>query len=60
MNEEEIIEKGISILMKELGPVETAGFLNIPGDKRIESVKRHRDWQKSLKKDEFLNEIFRS
>ena len=60
MNEEEIIEKGISILMKELGPVETARFLNIPRDKRIESVKRHRNWQKSLKKDEFLNEIFRS
>ncbi len=58
MNEEEILNKGINILMKELGPVETARFLNIPRNKRIESVKRHRDWQKTLNKDEFLNSIF--
>jgi len=58
MNEEEILKKGINILMKELGPVETARFLNIPRNKRVESVKRHRDWQKTLNKDEFLNDIF--
>ena len=58
MDEEEILEKGIEILMRELGPVETARFLNIPRNKRIESVKRHREWQKSLKKDEFLKKIF--
>ena len=58
MNEDEILEKGINVLMKELGPVETARFLNIPRRRRIESVKRHRDWQKSLDKNEFLKEIF--
>jgi hypothetical protein len=58
MNEEEILKKGINILMKELGPVETIRFLNIPRNKRVESVKRHRDWQKTLNKDEFLNDIF--
>ena len=58
MNEEEILEKGIEVLMRELGPVETARFLNIPRGRRIESVKRHREWQKSLKQDEFLNDIF--
>lgn len=58
MNEEEILNKGINILMKELGPVETVRFLNIPRNKRVESVKRHRDWQKTLNKDEFLNDIF--
>lgn len=58
MNEEEILKKGINILMKELGPVETVRFLNIPRNKRVESVKRHRDWQKTLNKDEFLNDIF--
>ncbi len=58
LNEEDMLKKGIDILMKELGPVETARFLNLPRDKRIESVKRHRDWQKSLKKDDFFNEIF--
>jgi hypothetical protein len=58
MNEEEILKKGINILMKELGPVETIRFLNIPRNKRVESVKRHRDWQKTLNKDEFINDIF--
>jgi transposase-like protein len=58
MNEEEILERGIEVLMRELGPVETARFLNIPRNRRVESVKRHREWQKSLKKDEFLNDIF--
>lgn len=58
MNEEEILERGIEVLMRELGPVETARFLNIPRNRRIESVKRHREWQKTLKKDEFLNDIF--
>lgn len=58
MNDEEILEKGINILMKELGPVETVRFLNIPRNRRVESVKRHRDWQKTLDKDKFLNDIF--
>jgi len=57
-SEEAILKKGIDVLMKELGPVETARFLNIQRSKRVESVKRHRDWQKSLDKDKFLKEIF--
>ncbi|HPB82532.1 MAG TPA: hypothetical protein PK200_10900 [Spirochaetota bacterium] len=31
--EEEILKKGITVLLKELGPVETARFLNIPRKK---------------------------
>lgn len=57
LKEEDILKKGIDVLMKELGPVETARFLNLPRSKRIESVKRHRDWQKTLDKDTFLKEI---
>lgn len=59
LQEEDVLKKGIDILIKELGPVETARFLNIPKTKRIESVKRHREWQKKLNKDEFLNDIFK-
>ena len=58
LKEKDVLKKGIDILMKELGPVETARFLNIPRSKRIESVKRHREWQKSLDKDTFFSEIF--
>lgn len=58
MNENDVLERGIEVLMKELGPVETVRFLNIPRDRRLESVKRHRDWQKSLNKDDFMKNIF--
>ncbi|OHD70370.1 MAG: hypothetical protein A2W19_16350 [Spirochaetes bacterium RBG_16_49_21] len=56
--EEDILIKGINVLLKKLGPVETTRFLNIPRKKRSESVKRHREWQKTLKKEKFLKELF--
>jgi hypothetical protein len=56
--EDNIIKKGIIILLKELGPIETTRFLNIPRKKRLESVKRHRDWQKTLNKEEFYKDLF--
>jgi len=58
LNEEELIRKAIEVLLQELGPVETARFVNLPRPKRIESVKRHRQWQKTLDKDRFIKEIF--
>ena len=58
LNEEELIRKAIKALLQELGPVETARFVNLPRPKRIESVKRHRQWQKALDKDQFIKEIF--
>jgi len=58
LGEEDVIKKGIIVLLKELGPVETTRFLNIPRKKRLESVKRHRDWQKSLNKNDFLKDLF--
>jgi len=33
-------------------------FINIPRKKRIESVRRHREWQKKLDKERFFNEVF--
>jgi hypothetical protein len=58
LDEEKVIRRGIDALVKELGPIETIRFLNIPRTKRIESVKRHRQWQKTLDKDEFFAEVF--
>lgn len=56
--EEELVEKAVSILLKELGPVETSRFMTLPQKKRSESVRRHRDWQKGLNKEEFFRDIF--
>jgi hypothetical protein len=58
LGEQDVLKKGISVLIKELGPVETTRFLNIPRKKRIESVKRHREWQKALSKDDFIKDLF--
>ena len=48
MDEEIVIKKATEILFRELGPVEAIRFMNIPKKKRLESVKRHREWQKLL------------
>lgn len=58
MDEDVLLKKAIKLLIKELGPVEAIRFINIPRKKRMESVKRHREWQKYLDKEKFYDEIF--
>jgi len=58
MDEDVVIKTGIDALMKALGPVEAMRFINLPKQKRVESVKRHREWQKHLDKDTFFDEVF--
>jgi hypothetical protein len=58
LDEEVVIKKAVKVLIKELGPVETIRFINIPKRKRLESVRRHREWQKLLDKDRFFDEVF--
>jgi hypothetical protein len=58
IDEEIVIRKATEVLIKELGPVEAIRFINMPKKKRLESVKRHREWQKLLNKDQFFNEVF--
>jgi hypothetical protein len=58
MDEEILIKKATGVLIKELGPVEAIRFINMPKKKRLESVKRHREWQKSLDKDPFFEKVF--
>lgn len=58
MDEEAVIEKAVKVLMKELGPVETIRFINMPKRRRLESVKRHQQWQKLLDKDSFFDQVF--
>ena len=58
LNEDDLVKKAIDILIQKLGPIETARFINIPQKRRIESVKRHRQWQKQLSKDKLYDEVF--
>jgi hypothetical protein len=58
MDEELVIKKGMEALIKELGPVEAVRFIHLPRGKRLESVRRHRQWQKLLDKDRFFEAVF--
>ncbi len=58
MNEDVVIKKAVEVLIKELGPVEAIRFINMPRKKRMESVKRHREWQKTLSKQQFFDKVF--
>lgn len=58
MDEEAVIKKAMDALIKELGPLEAVRFITMPKKKRVESVKRHREWQKYLDKDRFFDQIF--
>ena len=58
MDEENIIEKGVDLLIKGLGPAQAIRFMNISKAVKMESVKRHRLWQKQLDKEKFFKEVF--
>jgi len=57
-DEEQLITKAVDVLVKELGPVEAGRFLALPKKRRMESVKRHRQWQKQLQREQFFDRVF--
>jgi hypothetical protein len=57
-DEEQLITKAVDVLVRELGPVEASRFLTLPRKKRVESVKRHRQWQAQLQQEEFFDRVF--
>jgi hypothetical protein len=58
LSEETLVQRAIEVLLETLGPVETSRFLSLPVKKRTESVKRHREWQARLEKEQFFKEVF--
>jgi hypothetical protein len=58
INEEELFNQAIRLLTEKSGPLETSRFLSIAGKRRMESVKRHHQWQNGLDKDNFFKSIF--
>ena len=48
----------LKALIGELEPIEANRFISMPRKKRIESIKRHREWQRSLDKEKFFNKVF--
>ena len=56
--EDQLISRASDVLIERLGPVETSRFLTLPRQQRLESVKRHHQWQTTLQKDEFFDTVF--
>ena len=59
VKEEKLISEAMNALIDKLGPVETNRFLSLLKTGRVESVKRHKLWQSKLKKEKFLNTVFK-
>ena len=58
LDQHELLEKGIDALYKGLGPVKARRFMALTRPaQRENSVKRHRRWEASLDKEEFLAKI---
>lgn len=60
LSEEELVRKASDILYEKLGAVEASRFLTMARKRREESVKRHRQWQETLEKEAFFDEVFTS
>ena len=56
--DEELVEKAVTILVRELGSVQAGRFLAMPARQRMESGQRHRMWQQGLDQTRFFDEVF--
>ena len=59
LDDAKLAQNAVEVLMKALGPVDTARFLALPARKRLESVRRHRGWQRHADKEKLVDAVFR-
>jgi hypothetical protein len=58
MDNQEVIERGVDALYKELGPAEARRFIALTHPQhRGDSVLKHRKWQASINTDQFIKEM---
>lgn len=58
LDDDLVVQKGVELLIKGLGPIDALRFMHFPREQRIESVKRHRVWQKTLDPEQFFDKVF--
>lgn len=58
MDDDLVVQKGVELLINGLGPLDALRFMHLPRERRIESVKRHRAWQKTLDRQQFFDTVF--
>jgi hypothetical protein len=57
LSEDEMVRRAVAALMKVLGPVETVRFLTLPRGRRLDSVRRHQEWQRGLDLKSFFDQV---
>jgi hypothetical protein len=57
LDEKKMVERGVKALHRELGPIEARRFLAVASRKHEDSVMRHRKWQASLDREEFIRQV---
>ncbi|MFN2352283.1 MAG: hypothetical protein ABR497_10095, partial [Kiritimatiellia bacterium] len=58
LDENVLVQRGVDVLMKELGPINARRFIAMTVNKRTNSIKRHRAWQNQLDKTVFFDAVF--
>ena len=58
MSDEQLIQQALEVLTAALGPIETTRFLTLTRETSIESVAWHRQWQASLDREAFYDQLF--
>jgi len=57
LDEKKNLERGISALHRELGPVEARRFIALASHKHDDSISVHRKWQDSLDAEDFTKSV---
>ncbi len=57
MEKNKMVRRGIKALYRELGPVEAQRFISMTGSAKIDSVKKHREWQDTQEPEKLLKKV---
>jgi len=58
LSEEQLIRQAMDILIEKLGVLNATRFLTLKQQNKLDAVTRHQEWQTTLNKDQFFNQVF--
>jgi hypothetical protein len=58
ISDDALVERAVTILVRELGSIDAGRFLAMPSPQRMESIRRHRAWQQGLDQARFFDQVF--
>jgi hypothetical protein len=58
INESQLVQQAITVLIEKLGTTDANRFLSLKSAQRLDSVLRHQNWQNTLEKENFFDDVF--